>query len=154
MIWDWGRGQVLSRISTDAFSLDFDPSGSRIATAGLTGRAEIWDVESGTRVAVLAGNSGGINDVALSPDGSRVATAGFDATVRLFDANTGTQQLVLRGHRCGVESVAFSPDGTKLASANECDGVRIWALDIDDLLGIAQQQVERSTVIRGPSYPG
>jgi WD40 repeat protein len=143
-IWDWGRAEVLSRISTDAFSMDFDPSGSRIATAGLTGRAAIWDVESGTRLSVLAGNSGGINDVAFSPDGSRIATAGFDGTVRLFEADTGTQQLVLRGHRCGVQSVAFSPDGTKLASANECDGVRIWALDIDDLLEIARQQVTRS----------
>jgi WD40 repeat protein len=143
-IWDWERFDVLSRISTDASSMDFDPSGSRIATAGLTGRAEIWDVESGTRVAVLAGNSGGINDVDFSPDGSRVATAGFDGTVRLFDASTGTQKVVLRGHRCGVQSVAFSPDGRKLASVSACDGVRIWAVDIDDLLGIARQQVKRS----------
>jgi WD40 repeat protein len=143
-IWDWGRGVVLSRISTDAFSVDFDPSGSRIAVADLAGRAEIWDVESGTRLSVLAGNTGGINDVVFSPDGPRVATAGFDGTVRLFDASTGTQQVVLRGHRCGVQSVAFSPDGRKLASVSACDGVRIWAIDIDDLLGIARQQVKRS----------
>ena len=143
-IWDWERGEVVRTISADAFSVDFDPSGSRIATAGRTGQAEIWDVDSGTRLAVLAGNSGGDQRVAFSPDGSRVATAGFDGTVRLFEADTGAQQLVLRGHRCGVQSVAFSPDGTKLASASVCDGVRIWALDIDDLLEIARQQVTRS----------
>jgi hypothetical protein len=39
--------------------------------------------------------------------------------------------------------VAFSPDGTKLASTS-CDGVRIWALDIDDLLEIAHQEARRS----------
>ena len=140
-IWDWERGVVVRTISADASPMDFDPSGSRIATAGQSGQAEIWDVDSGTRLAVLAGNSGGINDVTFSPDGSRVATAGSDGTVRLFEADTGAQQLVLRGHRCGVQSVAFSPDGTKLASATACDGVRIWALDIDDLLEIARQQV-------------
>ncbi|MGA9159268.1 MAG: BTAD domain-containing putative transcriptional regulator [Actinomycetota bacterium] len=143
-IWDWERGVVVRTISADASPVDFDPSGSRIATAGQSGGAEIWDVDSGTRLAVLAGNSGGINDVTFSPDGSRVATAGSDGTVRLFEADTGAQQLVLRGHRCGVQSVAFSPDGTKLASASACDGVRIWALDIDDLLEIARQQVTRS----------
>jgi hypothetical protein len=39
--------------------------------------------------------------------------------------------------------VAFSPDGTKLASATPCDGVRIWALDVNDLLEIARQEVTR-----------
>ena len=142
-IWDWERREVLLTINADAMHVDFDPGGSRLATAGLDGQAEIWDVRSGTRVAVLAGNSGGILDIAFSPDGSRVATASFDGTVRLFEADTGAQHLVLGGHGCGVDSVAFSPDGTRLASAS-CDGVRIWALDIDDLLEIARQNVTRS----------
>ena len=40
--------------------------------------------------------------------------------------------------------VSFSPDGTKLASTSWCDGVRIWALDIDDLLEIARREVPRA----------
>jgi hypothetical protein len=43
-----------------------------------------------------------------------------------------------------VEGVAFSPDGTKLASSSQCDGVRIWALDIEDLLEIARREAGRS----------
>ena len=34
-----------------------------------------------------------------------------------------------------------SPDGATLASVSECDGVRVWALDIDDLLDIARREV-------------
>ena len=141
-IWDWERGEVVRTIDANASSLDFDPSGSRIATAGPEG-VEIWNVESGPPVSVLQGQLGGVTDVAFSPDGSHVATAGEDGTVRLFEAGTGVQQLVLRGSGCGVFGVNFSPDGTKLASTS-CDGVRIWALDIDDLLEIARREVPRA----------
>jgi len=32
----------------------------------------------------------------------------------------------------------------KLASTSRCDGVRVWALDVDDLLEIARREAERS----------
>jgi WD40 repeat protein len=143
-IWDWEQGEVIRTIIANASSLDFDPSGPRIATAGPEGPVEIWNSESGTRVSTLEGQSGGFTNVAFSPDGSRVATASYDGTVRLFEPDTGAQQLVLRGSGCAVWGVDFSPDGTKLASTSWCDGVRIWALDIDDLLEIAHREVPRS----------
>jgi WD40 repeat protein len=147
-IWDWERGERIRTIMSDIsvagvpVSVDFDPTGSRILIAGDNGLGVIWDVKSGSRVAVLAGQ-GGVGEAAFSPDGARVATARSDGTVRLFDAHTGAEQLVLRGSGCEVWGVAFSPDGTKLASTS-CDGVRIWALDIDDLIEIAHQEARRS----------
>ncbi|MGH2539601.1 MAG: WD40 repeat domain-containing protein [Actinomycetota bacterium] len=143
-IWDWQRGEVVRTIDTNASSLDFDPSGPRIATAGPEGPVEIWNVEGGPPLFVLEGQSGGETDIAFSPDGSRVATASEDGTVRLFEAATGAQQLVLPRSGCAVYGVNFSPDGTKLASTSWCDGVRIWALDIDDLLEIARREVPRT----------
>jgi WD40 repeat protein len=148
-IWDWERGELVRTITSDVsvagvpVSVQFDPTGSRIATAGDNGLVVIWDVKSGSRVAVLFGGQGGVAEAAFSPDGARVATARSDGTVRLSDADTGAEQLVLRGSGCEVWGVAFSPDGKKLASTS-CDGVRIWALDIDDLLEIAQQEATRS----------
>jgi WD40 repeat protein len=123
--------------------VDFDPNGPRVVLSGSHGLAEIWDAESGEHLAVLPGPPGGVNDLVFSPDGSRIAIAGVDGLVRLFDGETGAPELVLRGSGCAVEGVAFSPDGTRLASTSWCDGVRVWALDIDDLLEIARREAGR-----------
>jgi WD40 repeat protein len=145
-IWDWVRGKLVFTIDADSPvpQVDLDPTGPRVVLTGADGRTEVWDVDTRERLTVLAGSSGDVKDLAFSPDGSRIATASVDGRVRLFDANTGAQQLVLRGSGCAVWGVAFSPDGTTLASSSQCDGVRIWALDIDDLLKIALREAGRS----------
>jgi WD40 repeat protein/DNA-binding SARP family transcriptional activator len=145
-VWDWAQGEVVLTIAAEGPwpQVDFDPNGPRVVVSGSDGLAEIWDVESGARQAVLPGPPGGVNDLTFSPDGSRIAIAGADGLVRMFDAETGAPQLSLRGSGCAVEGVAFSPDGTKLASTSWCDGVRVWALDIDDLLEIARREARRS----------
>jgi WD40 repeat protein len=40
--------------------------------------------------------------------------------------------------------VTFSPDGSKLASVSAGGTVRVWALDLDDLVEIASGQVTRT----------
>jgi WD40 repeat protein len=148
LIWDWARGELVLTIDADSDfdfpQVDFDPTGPRIVLTGSEGLAEVWDVESRERLAVLAGPSGGAKDLAFSPDGSRIAIATVDGSVRLFDADTGSPQPGLPGSGCAVEGVAFSPDGSKLASSSRCDGVQIWALDMDDLLEIARREARRS----------
>jgi WD40 repeat protein len=141
-IWDWENGTIVRTIE-GASRLELDPNGPRLAVV-LAGRAEIQDLDSGERIARLAGTSGDISALAFSPDGSLVATGRSDGTVRLFEASTGEQRLVLPGNACEITEVAFSADGAKLASTSGCDGVRVWALDIDDLLEIARQNVKRS----------
>jgi WD40 repeat protein len=145
-VWDWARRDVLLTIDAEGPwpQVEFDPNGPRVVLSGSDGIAEIWDVESGERLAVLAGPPGGVKGLAFSPDGSRIAIASVDGLVRLFDAETGAPELRVRGSGCAVEGVAFSPDGKKLASTSWCDGVRVWALDVDDLLEIARREAGRS----------
>jgi WD40 repeat protein len=51
--------------------------------------------------------------------------------------------LTLSGHRGAVWRLAFSPDGSKLASSSSDGTVRVWALDLDDLVEIARERLTR-----------
>jgi WD40 repeat protein len=49
-------------------------------------------------------------------------------------------------HGATVTDVVFSPDDSMLASRDSDGSARVWALDIDDLLEIARQEVTRSLI--------
>jgi WD40 repeat protein/class 3 adenylate cyclase len=141
-IWDWQRRAVVMTIKTPVEAVAFDPQGGRIAVAN-PGGVEIWNLETGRRAATLGGGTGGLLDVAFSPDGSLIAAGTLDATVRVWDADSRAQVLVLQGHEDVVWDVAFSPDGSKLASGSGDGTVRVWAMDLDDLIAIAEDELTR-----------
>ena len=70
-------------------ALAWSPDGRRIAVAGAAPEVNVYDADTGARVAACTGHSAGIYSVAFSPDGATLATGGFDGTVRLYDAATG-----------------------------------------------------------------
>ena len=70
-------------------ALAWSPDGKRIAVAGAAPEVNVYDADTGARVAACTGHSAGIYSVAFSPDSATLATGGFDGTVRLYDAATG-----------------------------------------------------------------
>jgi WD domain, G-beta repeat len=80
----------------------------------------------------------------LGPDGSRLASTGDAGTVRLWDPRTGEGLLGLRGHIAAVGSVAFSPEGSQLVLAGGKGMARVWALDLDDLIEVAELELTRT----------
>jgi len=70
-------------------ALAWSPDGRKIAVGGAAPEVNVYDAESGARVAACKGHAAGIYTVAFSPDSRVVAAAGFDGTVRLYDAGSG-----------------------------------------------------------------
>ena len=70
-------------------ALAWSSDGLRIAVGGAAPEVNVYDAETGERVAQCQGHTAGIYTVAFSPDSSVLATAGFDGMVRLYDVATG-----------------------------------------------------------------
>jgi WD40 repeat protein len=124
-------------------ALAFDHTGARVAAAQADGSVQVFGVENGQMLTNFSAHSGPVSSIAFSVDGASIATAGEDGTVRLFSAETGTEQLVLRGHSYLVTAVEFTEDGRRLVSASADGIVRVWALDLEELIEIADRNVTR-----------
>ena len=143
VVWDW-RGERVRRVLRSR-PLDLEPERdgtSLVAVHQIEGSAEVWDLADGAKTATFR-SSGSIYAVAFRPDGLQVAFAGADGTVGLGDPRTGATQLVLRGHEASVSNLGYSPDGTRVASVGTDGVLRVWTLDLDELIRLAEDRITR-----------
>lgn len=77
------------------FALDWSPDGKQIAVAGAGPHVNLYDAESGNKMASCGGHSAGIYAVTFSPDGKRIATGGFDGQVRFYNASDCSLQKAM-----------------------------------------------------------
>jgi WD40 repeat protein len=147
VLWNWRTRTVEHRIDTSAHMAVMSPSGDLVAVKPRWDtdlrNVEVWDPRLAQLVATLEGQSGEVNDVAFSPDGQLAATVSGDGSLRLWEARTGVPVLVLPGHPATATTVSFSPDGRWLASSGAEGVVRVWALDLDELLQVAERSLTR-----------
>ena len=150
-IWDLTTRSLLRTIDVGVGDVGVDsvavsPDGTRIAAGMTDGSAGIWEVASKRRLTTMSGHSGRVWAVAFSPDGERLATGSADTSIRIWDLDSGTTVYTLRGHNHEVRNLAFHPDGSRLASISAEPGssVRVWALDLDDLIEMAEDELVRA----------
>ncbi len=148
-IWDTAQRTGLLEVTfleghqSDTGAVAFNPDGTQIASVGSVANTLqpversnaiiVWNVESISQVAVLAGHRTRVNALDYSPDGTLLASGSgvidpqtVDNSVRLWNPATGEQIALLEGHTAPVRAVAFSPDGTLLASAGLDGSIILW----------------------------
>jgi WD40 repeat protein/nucleoside phosphorylase len=139
------RGTLLRQYDVHAswvLAVDWEPGGTRIASAGADGTVRIWEADTGESPLTYRGHARLLNKinlqatvytVAWAPEGLRVASAGDGSNVYIWNAATG-QTLTLYQNHSGllpnVYAVAWSPDGKQIATACSSIGfdktVHIW----------------------------
>lgn len=144
-VWDIESGDLVLSVTHRPQWIGvvaFSPDDSRLLTGGADGTARIWDVATGRLVRTLTGHTGSVEDAVWSADGAEIVTGSHDGTIHFWDAETGETRLVLGDHDT-FTFVAISPNGQYLATGTDT-GVRIWALDLNELIEIARERVPRS----------
>ena len=106
-------------------ALAFSRNGRRLAAGG-PGAAQVFDADSGQRVAEISGLGARVDAVALSPDGRLLAVAPLDVPAQLWDVASQKRLASLETRFAGATGIAFSPDGKRLASMNADTTVRLF----------------------------
>jgi WD40 repeat protein/predicted Ser/Thr protein kinase len=109
-----GRAGVLTR------------DGSTAIVSATDGNLYLWQVATGSELAVLRGHDGSATALAISADDRLVASGSTDNTIKLWDLARRRELRVLTGHSGAIRAVAFSPDGTRLVSGSEDHSMRLW----------------------------
>jgi WD40 repeat protein len=112
-----GKIRVLRTGAGAATALAFSGEGRTLGVGTESGRAELWDVETGRRVRTLSGHKQAVTALAFSRDASFLFTASRDRDVRFWRTSTGVPTGLLRIHFGPVLGVGVSPDGRWIVTA-------------------------------------
>ncbi len=162
-----GRAIELSGHEGLVMAAGFTPDRRWLVTASDDRTARLWPLDPssvGGEARVLRGHAGQLLGLAISPDGRWLATSALDAAPRLWDlaapdpASTGVA-LPEHGRRpilsrnglslsvSGLYDVAFSPDSRRLATVGMDGVVRVWNLDVGELVELACRVAGRNLTL-------
>ncbi len=108
--------------------ITFNADGTRLATFGLGGKVEIWNVKTGEQIRKkrIDINLGFISSLTFSNDGQWIAIASTNGTVILFNLASNKPYTIQTNQKGGINAVAFSPDGTRLVTVSNDGYAKVW----------------------------
>lgn len=108
----------------------FSRDGAVLLVAGgkpvQSGKAVLFDVRSGKRLAEIGDELDAVLAADLSPDQQLVAIGGSGKIVKVYGTSDGLLKYKLTRHTDWITAIGFSPDGNKLATADRSGGLHLW----------------------------
>ena len=131
-LYEVATSRLLALLSSErvVHSVVFSPDGRMLVSGLDNGGVELWEVETGTKVAMFEGHSDRVTSVVFSPDGTRLASGSKGQVIKLWNVAkrevVGTWKVAEVNSSFYSNSVVFSPDGTTLVSGFQDGTVRLW----------------------------
>ncbi len=150
LLWDVGSRSLRQRLeghSGAVFSVVWSPDGRMLASGSQDKTICIWGAKTGRQINVLKGHTGIVTCVSFSFDSRFLASKSTsDNTVRLWNCDNWEMVAVLDepvSSHYWASGLAFHPKAPVLVTLGEQDKViRIWDLDVDELLGTSSRNGE------------
>jgi WD40 repeat protein len=143
IIWDWQADEVVTTLDEVALQVEFDPTSDRLATLLFNESTFVaFDARTGERLTEFTGHGGLVRDLRYSGDGTVLVSVSDDFTARVWDARTGAQIEVLRTD-ARLVGVAVDQTGSRVATVDGDGVVRVWTLDLDELIDLAEARLTR-----------
>ena len=105
--------------SQGVFDIGYNPSGTRIVTAGKNGEADVFDAKTFKKLGGLKGHQDFVMYTAVSPNGKLIATASTDRSVKIWNAYTMSKVAELPNENTVGSPVCFTADGNSLVTVND-----------------------------------
>jgi WD40 repeat protein/DNA-binding XRE family transcriptional regulator len=145
--WDSVTGQEIRSYASDGieiYGVAISPDGNLLAGSDQDGTIHVWDVKTGEILHVLTGHAGLGLRVTFSNDSTRLASVSFDRLAKVWDVTTGEELASLYGNASNVFSASFSPDGSQLATSGADGSIRLYLLEIEDIIALAKSRLTRT----------
>lgn len=107
-------------------SLDVDPNDQFIAIAGINGKAQLLEIETGGLIRVYEGHTGDIYSIAFSADGQQLLTGSWDTHAILWDRESGDPVYTFQVPNSSVNVARLSPDGQYVLTGSHDEIARLW----------------------------
>ncbi len=146
-VWDAATGLELGTFSGDGkdiYSIALNPQGDVLAMGNQDGEIILWDLISGEKLRTMSGHTGIALRLAFSRDGSQIVSASFDRLAKVWNVDTGEEIASLYGNTSNVFGVSFSPDGQHLATAGADGTIRMYEIELSNLMDLARSRITRS----------
>ena len=132
LLWGVENGEIIHNfdgIEHDAFTLSVSPDGSQALVGSYyEGVISIYDLTTGSRLAILEGHEDAVQTVSYGIDGHTAVSGSEDGTLILWDLLNHQPIARLAVHTGEVLDIVLSSNGRNALSSGQDDALILWDL--------------------------